>query len=92
MFVADGFQNNQFQGTWTSYKTAISKKCNWGDYRIPECNWKNGCDQGAGEFSINEKYSKNGWENYRLAWSYYPDKPEVIEARKKEKEKWWIGK
>ncbi len=92
MFVADGFQNNQFEGTWTSYKTGSLKKCNWGDYRIPKCDWKNGCDIGAGEFSINEKYVKNGWENYRLAWGYYPDKPEIIEAREKEKEKWWIEK
>lgn len=92
MFVADGFQNNQFEGTWTSYATGNSKQCNWGDYRMPGCNWRNGCDTGAGEFSINEKYQKNGWENYKLAWGHYPDKPEVIEARKKEKEKWWIEK
>jgi len=30
MFVADGFSNNQFRGTWTSYNTNASKKCNWG--------------------------------------------------------------
>ncbi len=91
-FIADGFENNQFEGTWISYKTKKSKNCNWGDYRIPQCNWQNGCDTGAGEFSINDKYLKNGWENYKLAWGYYPDKPEVIKAREKEKEKWWIEK
>ena len=91
-FIADGFENNQFEGTWTSYKTGNSKKCNWGDYRIPECNWQNGCDTGAGEFSINDKYLMNGWENYKLACGFSPAKPEVIKAREKEKEKWWIEK
>lgn len=88
-FVADGFSNNQFVGNWTSYKTKISKKCNWGDYRIPECNWSNGCDIGAGEFSISPKYLKNGWENYKLANLNNPDSPESRKARKKENEEWW---
>ena len=86
MFVADGFTNNQFVGTWTSYKTNSSKKCNWGDYRIPECG---DLDIGAGEFSVDDKYLKNGWENYRLAYSSDPDKPESQKARQKENEQWW---
>lgn len=88
-FGADGFSNNLFVGNWTSYKTNTTKKCNWGDYRIPECNWQNGCDIGAGEFSISDKYLKNGWENYRLAYSYDQDKPESVKARQKEEEQWW---
>jgi hypothetical protein len=63
MFVADGFSNNQFVGNWTSYKTNTSKKCNWGDYRIPDCG---NLDIGAGEFSVNEKYIKNGWLSLML--------------------------
>ncbi|MEO5942436.1 MAG: hypothetical protein ABIP30_10010 [Ferruginibacter sp.] len=63
MFVADSFSNNEFVGSWTSYKTNVSKKCNWGDYRIPDCG---DLDIGAGEFSVNEKYVKNGWLNYPL--------------------------
>src|ERR1035437_2460120 len=47
MLVADGFSNNQFEGTWTSYKTGITKKCNWRDFRIPDSN---GLDGGTGEF------------------------------------------
>lgn len=86
MFVADGFSNNQFVGTWTSYKTSNSKKCNWGDYRIPKCG---DLDIGAGEFSVDDKYLKNGWGNYRLAYSYDPDKPESRKARQKENEQWW---
>lgn len=63
MFAADGFSNNEFVGNWTSYKMNISKKCNWGDYRIPESG---DLDIGAGEFSVNEKYIKNGWLSYML--------------------------
>jgi hypothetical protein len=88
-FITDGFSNNQFVGIWTSYKTNTTKKCNWGDYRMPECNWLNGCDIGAGEFSISDKYLKNGWENYRLAYSYDPDKSESVKARQIEDEQWW---
>ena len=84
MFVADGFSNNQFVGTWTSYKTTTSKKCNWGDYRIPESG---NFDIGAGEFSVDDKYVKNGWEDYKLAWRTYPVTTEVKQAR--EKEIWW---
>lgn len=88
-FGADGFQNNQFEGSWTSYKTSNSKKCNWGDYRIPDSQ---GLDIGASEFSPWDKYEAYGWGNYIQAWNYYPDKPEVIEARENEREKWWIEK
>lgn len=85
-FAADGFSNNQFIGSWTSYKTNISKKCNWGDYRIPECG---DLDIGAGEFSVNDKYLKNGWENFSLVYSYLYNKPEAEKAGKKENEQWW---
>jgi hypothetical protein len=89
LFVADGFRNNQFEGDWTSYETGLHKKCNWGDYRIPNSRE---LDIGAGEFSPWEKYQENGWGNYILAWGSYPDKPEVMEARRKEMEKWWAEK
>jgi hypothetical protein len=85
-FVADGFSNNKFIGTWTSYKTKISKKCNWGDYRIPESG---DLDIGAGEFSVDDKYVKNGWTNYKLAWGTYTETPEVKQARQKENVQWW---
>jgi len=61
MFMADGFANNSCRATWTSYKTGKSKKCNWGDYRIPDSG---DLDIGAGEISINEKYQMNGWEDF----------------------------
>ena len=56
---ADGFFNNAFVGEWIMYNTNIRKKCNWGDYRVP--NTKCDFDIGAGELGISEKYKKNGW-------------------------------
>ncbi|MEE1945312.1 hypothetical protein VRU48_09345 [Pedobacter sp. KR3-3] len=85
MLVADGFSNNQFAGIWTSYQTKTVKKCNWGDYRIP--NSKE-LDSGAGEFMVNEKYVKNGWENYREMMSSV-DTQGVKKARTEEERKWW---
>lgn len=86
MLVADGFSNNQFEGKWKSYKTGKIKKCNWGDFRIPDCG---NLDFGTGEFSVNDKFVIHGWENYQLAWGYNPGKPQVREARLKEEEQWW---
>jgi hypothetical protein len=85
-FGGDGFANNCCTAIWTSYKTGKSKKCNWGDYRIPESK---GLDIGAGEFHVAEQYIKNGWENYRMAWVGDPDTPEVKKARAEESRKWW---
>lgn len=87
MFVSDRFSNNQFIGSWTSYKTNKTKKCNWGDYRIPESG---DLDIGAGEFSVNGKYVKNGWLSYSLE-SMAPNnaivKPKV--DKKAKSKKWW---
>jgi len=85
-YASDGFSNNQFIGNWTSYTTNISKKCHWGDSRIPESG---DLDIGAGEFSVNPKYVENGWANLALAWGSYPVTPEMLVARQKENEEWW---
>ncbi len=61
MLVADGYSNNQCTGTWKSYKTKTVKKCNWGDFRIPDSRELDG---GAGEFMVNKQYLKNGWQSY----------------------------
>jgi len=63
-FEADPYRNNQFVGTWTSYDGTKKIKSNWGDYRIPDSG---DLDIGAGEFSPNKKYLKNGWESYAEA-------------------------
>ncbi len=64
-----------------SYKTNISKKCNFGDYRIPESV---NLDIGAGEFSPDPKFFDKGWKSY--SFSLYG---ETEIEQKKEKEKWW---
>jgi hypothetical protein len=58
---ADPFRNNQFIGIWKSDDGKHFKKCNWGDYRIPQSG---DLDIGAGEFYPNPKYKKLGWESY----------------------------
>lgn len=60
-YFSDSYFNNAFLGTWTSHKTLKTKPCNWGQYRIP-CSGD--LDIGAGEFSPNPKYHKNGWEDF----------------------------
>jgi hypothetical protein len=80
---ADGFCNNQFIGTWNSYKNKSSKICNWGDYRIP---FSGDLDIGAGEFSPDDKYLKYGWQTIRDAYFKFPPSNE---AKKEEEKIWW---
>lgn len=82
---SDGYNNNPFEGTWTSYTSGKSVKCNWGDFRIPDSDALGG---GAAEFMPNDTYLKNGWENYKLLLS--TDERQASEARHKEEIKWWI--
>ena len=84
MLIADGYYNNQCQATWTNYKTGKSKKCNWGDFRMPDSIE---LDQGAGDVSINEKYIKYGWENFVKA--YIGNQDESKKALAIENKKWW---
>jgi len=74
---SDGYSNNQFTGTWKSYRGNTVKKCNWGDYRIPDSG---DLDVGAGEFYPNEKYVENGWQAFKLTDE---------EREKAEKRAWW---
>ncbi len=59
---ADGYSNNEFVGQWLSYDGKLVKRCNWGDYRIPNSG---NFDIGAGEFSPDGKYLKYGWQDVR---------------------------
>jgi hypothetical protein len=52
-------------------------KCNWGDYRIPDCGH---FDVGAGEFYPDEKYQMNGWQAFKL------DEEHKLEL---EMQEWW---
>lgn len=60
-FYTDGYFNNSFLGTWTSYKTGKTQECNFGQYRIP-CSGD--LDIGVGEFYPSPKYYPYGWKNY----------------------------
>ena len=84
-FFSDWFNNNQFVGTWTSYRTNVTRRAHWGDWRIPQSG---DLDIGAGEFSVNERYRKNGWESYMILW-LSNDAQERERARRKEREQWW---
>ncbi|MDO3642771.1 hypothetical protein [Mucilaginibacter sp. L3T2-6] len=81
---ADGFSNNEFTGKWTSYTSHITKACNWGDFRIPQSG---DLDIGAGEFSPNTKYLKNGWQTLRDLLTH--DSPAYQNAKETENAKWW---
>lgn len=84
--VADGFTNNEFVGTWTSYSGTLVKICNWGDSRIP---MSGDLDTGAGEFYPSKEYQENGWMTYVQAYSGGYDKVVQDNARKSEQTEWW---
>jgi hypothetical protein len=65
--ASDGYSNNTYEGTWTSYKSGQTKTANWGEFRIPGSG---DLDTGAGEFLPNDKYKKNGWDDPE--WSPQP--------------------
>jgi len=83
--VADGYCNNQCTATWTSYKTGKSKKCNWGDFRMPNSIE---LDTGVGDVHIQEKYIKNGWETFVAAYDADDDE-KAKKAQQIEDAKWW---
>ena len=84
--VSDGYTNNQFVGTWTSYKNQLTKRCNWGDFRIP---YSGDLDIGAGEFSPggnDGKYLPYGWQS-RV--DYFTSDSQSKQAKATEEAKWW---
>jgi len=86
LFGADLYFNNQCEASWTSYTSKISRKVNWGDYRIPG---NTGFDIGDGEFMIAEKYVNNGWQNYKLAINGDPENEATKKAAQTEVLEWW---
>jgi hypothetical protein len=81
---ADSYCNNQCTARWKSYRTGAIKKCNWGDYRIPESK---GLDIGAGVFRVDEKYIQFGWDSYMKAFG--TSSPESQKALAREETRWW---
>jgi len=81
MSIADGYYNRTFVGTWTPYNSSKSKKCIWGDNRLP---FTFDFDQGDGEMYVNEKYTQNGWEPFINRTEYT-----IIDGKRQLKEVWW---
>jgi hypothetical protein len=79
--VSDSYTNNRFVGSWTQYGSTVAKRCNWGDYRIPNSG---DLDGGAGEFSPTKG---SGWESVKDLWSQ--NKKKKANAIAAEKFKWW---
>jgi len=86
MDFSDGYSNRTFVGTWTDYKTKSSKKCIWGNYRLP---FTPGFDCGDGEMIVCDEYVKYGWQPYQdgseREWN---EKTKTYEF----KDKWWLKK
>jgi hypothetical protein len=86
MYFADSYSNRTFVGTWTDYKTKVSKKCIWGDHRLP---FTPGFDCGDGEMAVCKEYVKYGWQPYQdgseSAWNEKEQKYDI-------KDKWWLKK
>lgn len=60
---ADGYDNNQYEGTWSSRNLSRMEKCNWGDFRIPDAKEMD-MDIGVAEFSPDAAYLDRGWRIY----------------------------
>ena len=84
--VADGFSNNEFVGTWSSYSGTTVKNCNWGDARIP---MSGDLDEGVGGFSPMDKYLSNGLLSYDQAYSGGYEKAAGEKAYMDENREWW---
>lgn len=83
--IADGYWNNTFVGTWCNYSGTISKKCIWGDYRLP---FTFDFDCGDGEMHPCEKYINNGWKSFNDGSEWIRTGKDKYEL----KDKWWLRK
>jgi hypothetical protein len=83
---SDGYFNNAFVGTWKMYNSNLKKKCNWGDYRVPnvDCSF----DIGVGEFNVSEKYWNKGWLDIALN-NKSPNGAIIAEKTGKAEVEWW---
>jgi len=84
--VADGYCNNQATGQWKSYDGRLTKKCNWGDERMPDSKE---LDDGAGDVGIDEKYIQYGWQNFCNAYNGGTTEAIRIKALAEEEREWW---
>ena len=85
---ADGFDNNQYEGSWTSYVGVRSEKCNWGDSRIPDSQV---LDIGAAYFCPADDYLDKGWRLLRELdeLNYGDSKEDSLIALYQADADWW---
>lgn len=81
---SDNYNNNQFEGFWTSYKLRYVKIANWGVGRIPNSDFLDG---GADEFRPIKGKMWLGWESYWLMQNESGDKYQLACAE--EQRQWW---
>ena len=68
------------------YNSNTVKKCNWGDYRVPNINCD--FDIGVGEFNVSDKYWNKGWLDIALK-NKIPNGA-IVEAKgSKAGKEWW---
>lgn len=82
--IADGYWNRSFIGTWTNYKSKQTKKCIWGDYRLP---FTFDFDCGDGEMHVCDRYKENGWQTFGDGSEYISPGEGKFEI----KNKWWLS-
>lgn len=68
MLIADGYDNNQYEGVWSSNNLSRLEKCNWGDFWIPDSR---GLESGVAEFIPRDSCLDRGWQVYTYGWSDY---------------------
>lgn len=84
---SDYYSNNLFAGILINPKTKATTVCNFGNYRIP---YSGDLDGGAGEFSPDKKYKKNGWDEYIREIIYINNmKRQGKKAEAEKNMEWW---
>lgn len=83
---SDGYFNNSFVGKWKMYNSNLEKKCNWGDYRVPNINCD--FDIGTSEFNVSEKYWNKGWLDIAIK-NKVPNGAIVETKASKPQMEWW---
>lgn len=80
------FGNNQFNGSWISYRTGKEQPLAWADFRF---SYPTDLDIGASEFSPAPEFHDHGWRTYSQAWIHADSKAEQKRAIEIETSEWW---
>lgn len=87
LYIADGYENRSYVGTWRSYDNpALVKRCMWGDYRLP---FRFDFDIGDGEIRVNPKYASPEWDRYMRFEEFETLEPGRLDSPSVYKNPWW---